>query len=72
MADDKFFDTHVTKTAETQPAEKDDTAATQGWIGRNCTLKVKDGALVIAHDAKVKEIGFITFNKLDLPGPVSL
>ncbi len=42
----------------------------QGWLGRNCTLTVRDGALPIEPDTKGAK-PFITRNNLDLAAPMT-
>lgn len=46
----------------------------QGWIARNGTLKVKDGALVLTPDVDLPKNArpFITNSSLDLVGPVTI
>lgn len=44
----------------------------RGWICRNGSLSIKDGALVIAPDAKAKAPPFLSVTGLDLTGPVLL
>ena len=68
--DQKFYDAHVNLTAlpAGKPPQKAD--AMQGWLGRNCTLTVRDGALHIEPDAKAAR-PFITRNNLDLTAPVT-
>jgi arylsulfatase A-like enzyme len=88
--DQIFFDAHVNQTGATvvkRGAEKgaarkgagkgaptESTAATQGWVGRNCTLTTRDGALQVAAaggaNAKAGK-PFLTHPGLDLPGPVT-
>ncbi len=45
----------------------------QGWLCRNGTLAIKDGALIITPDAKAAPNArpFITHSPLDIPGPVT-
>ncbi|MFZ4765002.1 MAG: sulfatase [Roseimicrobium sp.] len=45
----------------------------QGWLCRNGTLAVKDGALIIAPDAKAAPNArpFLTCADIDLPGPIT-
>ena len=79
--DQMFFDAHVLKTgaaakkrtakAEAPPADKP-AANLQGWVVRNGTAAVRDGALVVTPDAGGKARPFLTFNGLDLAGPVTL
>jgi arylsulfatase A-like enzyme len=42
----------------------------QGWIYRNGTLSVRDGALVLTPVGKAQ--GFLTCNNLSIPGPVTV
>jgi uncharacterized sulfatase len=80
--DQLFFDAHVTKTGaavtkrragpaaaakETRPS-----ADLQGWLLRNGTAALRDGALVVTPDAGGKARPFLTLNGLDLPGPVTV
>lgn len=46
----------------------------QGWISRNGTSTVRDGTLHFAPDDKIprKQRPFITCNRLDLPGPLTV
>lgn len=44
----------------------------QGWICRNGSLSIKDGALVITPDATGKAPPFLSVTGLDLAGPVRL
>ena len=57
---------------ETAPAAADGTI--QGWLCRNGSLTVKDGALVITPEANLapKAKPFIANSKLDLNGPVTV
>ncbi len=77
--DQMFYDAHVnlagaaaTKRPRKSGAQPASGAAdaTQGWLARNCTLTVRDGALHIEPDTKGARL-FITRNNLDLAGPVS-
>jgi arylsulfatase A-like enzyme len=75
--DQMFYDAHVIETgiASTKHGAKaKDKAATpkvtQGWVGRNCSLTVADGALHITPDGKVAK-PFITRNELTLSAPVT-
>lgn len=79
--DQMFYDAHVNLTGAAatkrsrKPGAKTASApaaadATQGWLGRNCTLTVRDGALHIEPDTKGAR-PFITRNNLDLAGPVT-
>jgi hypothetical protein len=81
--DNLFFAAHVDKTIEQTTkrrpvATKADvkkaapTDSAQGWLCRNGSLAVKDGALVITPEAGAKKtVPFITHAGLDLPGPVT-
>lgn len=79
--DNLFFAAHVDKTgAQTtkrRPAAKTTTkevapdGGAQGWLCRNGTLAVKDGALVITPEAGGKAAPFLARAGLDLPGPVT-
>ena len=44
----------------------------QGWIARNCTAAVKDGALHITPDKAARQRPFIACTKLDISGPAIL
>jgi arylsulfatase A-like enzyme len=80
--DQKFFDEHVNGPALTgirpsvHPATQagttavGDLEATQGWLGRNCTLAVSDGALHIRPKQNAGK-AFITRMGLKLSGPVT-
>ncbi len=82
--DQLFFDSHVTKTgakvskrgAAKAPARKAVEPAPvgnlQGWVGRNCTLVVRDGALHLTSEGGRAQTPFLTHNGLDLAGPVTL
>jgi uncharacterized sulfatase len=79
--DQLFFDAHVLKTgaaAKKRTAKAEARAAAQpvahlqGWVVRNGSAVVRDGALVVAADAGGKARPFLTFNGLDLAGPVTL
>ena len=80
--DNAFFDSHVLKTgpapvkrgraaqAASAPANAG-TALTQGWVARCVTLSVEAGVLKISGNAGAKAArGFITFNGLNLAGPL--
>lgn len=43
-----------------------------GWICRNGTIAIKDGALVVTPDANAKAPPFLSATGLDLAGPVQL
>ncbi len=69
--DQKFYDAHVNLTAPaTSKPLKPEGDAMQGWLGRNCTLSMRDGALHIEPDPKATK-PFITRNNLNLAGPVT-
>jgi uncharacterized sulfatase len=81
--DNMFFAAHVDKTiaqatkrrpaatkATTKNAVSD--GSVQGWLCRNGTLTVKNGALVITPEAGAKKAApFLTHAELDLAGPVT-
>ncbi len=80
--DNLFFAAHVDKTGEQatkrRPAAKADAKSAapvegsiQGWVCRNGTLAVKDGALVITPEAGAKAAPFLARAGLDLPGSVT-
>ena len=84
--DKMFFAAHVDKTLEhatkRRPAatkvgapgvakNPSPDGPAQGWLCRNGTLAVKDGALVITPEAGAKAVPFLARTGLDLPGPVS-
>jgi arylsulfatase A-like enzyme len=52
---------------------KSDPAAIQGWLCRNGTAAIENGALVIKSDPKAakRQRPFLTHAGLDLPGPVT-
>jgi uncharacterized sulfatase len=61
------------KGAGKAAAAESTAGATQGWLGRNCTLTVRDGALQVAADSAAKAKAgkpFLTHAGLDLSGPV--
>jgi arylsulfatase A-like enzyme len=64
--------TPATPAARTRPEPA--AGSVQGWIARNGTLTVKDGALVLSPDADVPKNGrpFVTHSDLDLAGPVTV
>lgn len=82
--DNAFFEGHVLKTApapskrprgeKNAPVKAGATASaelTKGWLGRNCRLAVKDGALrILAEDGAAAGRGFITHTGLNLAGPL--
>ena len=57
------------KTSRKQAAVPGDI---QGWICRNGTLTLKDGALIATSNPGAKGRLFITNSSLDLPGPVTV
>lgn len=77
--DNMFFAAHVDKTIPQATKRRGDSAATEsaptirGWLCRNGTLSVKDGALVLTLDpnAKKNQRPFVTNSQLNLPGPVT-
>ena len=79
VEDEMFYDAHVRLTgvaAVKRPgkargkAAEISAAGEQGWLGRNCVLSVRDGALRLQPDAGA-ENHFITRNNLDLAGQVT-
>lgn len=80
--DKMFFAAHVDKTIE-QATKRRATAkadaksaplteaSLQGWVCRNGTLALKDGALVITPVAGAKAAPFLARTGLDFPGPVT-
>ena len=82
--DNLFFAAHVDKTieqttkrrasakSEPTPAAPAATGDTQGWVCRNGTLAVKDGALLITPEAGAKAAPFLARAGLDLPSPVTV
>jgi len=80
--DNMFFAAHVDKTiaqaTKRRPAaakaagkKASPNGSVQGWLCRNGTLTMKDGALVITPEAKGKTTPFLTHAGLDLDGPVT-
>ncbi len=80
--DANFYSTHLNETP-VEPARssmnrrrtataKTDSAPSQGWLVRNGSIAVRDGALVITPDAdgKANSRTFLSRNRLDLAGPV--
>ena len=67
-----FFEDHGLMPKQVAPAKAEDTThgSVQGWIARNGMLAVRDGALALTPETN-KSAMFITFNKLDVPGPVT-
>jgi uncharacterized sulfatase len=71
-----FTEHGISAKPETAAAAKTKAApegTIQGWLCRNGTLAVRDGALIITPDAKaaVNARPFITNSPLDIPGPVT-
>jgi len=59
--------------APTAPAAKaDPPGSVQGWLCRNGTLAVRDGALVIMPEPAAKAAPFLARTSFDLAGPVTL
>ena len=56
-----------TENAVIKTAER---TGSQGWIGRNCTLSVANGALNVHPDA-TSAVPFLALTGLDLDGPVT-
>jgi arylsulfatase A-like enzyme len=79
--DNMFFAAHVDKTLEAatkrRPAGKAAAKkaapdnSVQGWLCRNGTIVVKDGALVITPDPASKAAPFLARAGLDLPGSIT-
>jgi hypothetical protein len=81
--DQLFFDVHVNKSGAVvtkRPRGSEgraargtaDSGSAQGWLGRNCRLTLRDGALSVGPDAAPQAARpFITYNGLDLAGPVT-
>lgn len=74
--DNMFFATHVDKaieqTAKRRGGEAKQPGSIQGWLSRNGTSVVEDGALVITPEAAAKAAPFLTNSQLDLPGPITM
>jgi arylsulfatase A-like enzyme/predicted NUDIX family NTP pyrophosphohydrolase len=78
--DNLFFAAHVDKTAGlvtrrraagNPPVTSNDNL--QGWLARNGTLAVRDGALTLTPDAAAANARlFFTRSGLDVPGPVTV
>ena len=79
-ADQMFYDAHVNLTALTATNKRDNANkkgvpafvaadSKQGWIARNATAEIKDGALHIAPDADGRQRAFVAFSGLTIPGP---
>ena len=62
------------KPAEPSQATGKDSGSVQGWIARNGTLAVRNGALVLIPDPKLADNArpFFTNSKLSLSGPVKV
>ena len=81
--DQFFFDAHVNQTgavAAKRPRSAPkggassavNSDAIQGWLGRNCSLTLRDGALHVAPAAGAKAANpFITHSSLNLTGPLA-
>jgi arylsulfatase A-like enzyme len=69
-----FFADHIDpKFAEGSPKKpKTDPSAIQGWLCRNGSLTLKDGALLVKRDARAKAPIFLTYSPLDFLGPATL
>ncbi|MBM3860039.1 MAG: iduronate sulfatase [Verrucomicrobia bacterium] len=67
--DKYFFDTHVVKIEVPSRSKPASEGTIQGWLCRNGTFAVNNGALVITPEAKGRP--FITNAALDLPGPLT-
>lgn len=80
--DDSFYAAHVRQTADstakrprTETAgsrERDEPGSVLGWICRNGTLSVQDGALNMTPNSDGKGKLFLARTGLDLAGPVTL
>jgi arylsulfatase A-like enzyme len=76
--DNLFFASHVDKTSgqptkrRTEAAKAAPIGSVQGWLCRNGTLAVKDGALIIMPEASAKAAPFLAHAGFDLPGPVTV
>ncbi len=79
--DNKFYAAHVEKTLDqvsknrapanpTSPAPVAD-GSIQGWVCRNGSLAIKDGALTITPDSNAKGAPFLACTGIDLPGPLT-
>ncbi len=76
--DQLFFDAHVNKTGavsakrpRSAPKGGASSAAIQGWLGRNCSLSLRDGALHVAPAAGVgASKPFIAHSGLNITGPL--
>ena len=72
--DAAFYAEHVEKRLAPVPKRAaEQPGAVQGWLCRNGTLAVKDGALAIAPDANAAKNAriFLTNSALDFAGPVT-
>jgi uncharacterized sulfatase len=77
--DDYFHRAHVKQLPDAEStrrgrgaANSEPPGAVQGWVCRNGTLAVKNGALVITPDAGAKGAPFLAQTGLKLTGPVTL
>jgi len=75
---ERYFDYYLDgkePTARSRPADpKPQARLLQGWISRDSTIAVRDGALHFAPNTKMpgRQRPFITCNHLDLPGPLTV
>lgn len=70
--DAMFFHDHVDKSVP-WPASQAAPGSIQGWLGRNCRLTLKDGALVVEPDAPAKAaLPFLAQTNLDVAGPIAV
>ena len=68
-----FFADHVEKRLAPEPKRAAEAPGSiQGWLCRNGTIALRDGALVITPDSQAKGVPFLTYSQLDLPGPATL
>ncbi|MGQ9506214.1 MAG: sulfatase family protein [Thermogutta sp.] len=69
-----FFDTHVLKSPPSPPQDRRHEASLQGWIVRNGTVTVENGALVIMAKEQGRNAArpFLTRTGLNLTGPVTV
>lgn len=71
--DVRFFDAHLAgRPAIASPAPVPSPGSIQGWLSRNGSMEVRDGALVLTPEATGKGPLFLTNSQLGLPGPVTL
>ncbi|MBI5801208.1 MAG: sulfatase-like hydrolase/transferase [Verrucomicrobia bacterium] len=76
--DNMFFAAHVDKTIEHATRRRVEVTkgapvgSVQGWLCRNGSLAMKDGALVITPDAAAKAAPFLAHTGLEIPGPVTV